>query len=72
MVLFILQYTVVHQQSQKANIRHLAGRMDSRAHIAGRLNSGFDREIGALPPSPPHLLYKLGGFGPGFRVHVEV
>jgi hypothetical protein len=24
-----------------------------RAHIAGRLNSGFDREIGALPP--PHI-----------------
>jgi hypothetical protein len=26
----------------------------SRAHIAGRLNSGFDREIGALPP---HIYY---------------
>jgi hypothetical protein len=26
----------------------------TKAHIAGRLNSGFDREIGALPP---HIYY---------------
>jgi hypothetical protein len=39
----------------------------SWAHIAGRLNPGFDREIGALPPS--HLLCKLGGLvrASGFR-----
>jgi hypothetical protein len=31
------------------------------AHIAGRLNSGFDREIEALPPPPHLLLWRTNG-----------
>jgi hypothetical protein len=38
----------------------------------GHAGPGFDWEIGALPPPPPHLLYELGGFGQGFRVQVGV
>jgi hypothetical protein len=42
-----------------------------RAHIAGRLNSGFDREIGALPPRIYYInwggLVRASGFRSGFR-----
>jgi hypothetical protein len=42
-----------------------------RAHIARRLNSGFDREIGALPPHIYYInwggLVRASGFMSGFR-----
>jgi O-6-methylguanine DNA methyltransferase len=42
----------------------------ARAHIAGRLNSGFDREIGALPPHIYYInwgLVQASGVRSGFR-----
>jgi hypothetical protein len=43
----------------------------NRAHIAGRLNSGFDREIGALPPHIYYInwgdLVRASRFRSGFR-----
>jgi hypothetical protein len=65
----------VETQTSLKKIRRMKGgtkiRPFFRAHIAERLNSGFDREIGALVPHIYYInwggLVRASGYRSGFR-----
>jgi hypothetical protein len=70
-VLWSIFYILYYSISLFAQASKQKGGLSTRVPIAGRLNSGFDREIGASPPDMYYIncggLVRASGFRSGFR-----